>query len=233
MGFPFRRSEFAFLFLQRIRPSKGTKEKHDKVHQSTTSCFRGIQVRCTHHNTHAHHNTHHARTQRRMNMFVHTLCPSPPPYHPKVRTYGGETGFNVHAVSIASISPDLSREEACPRGLLTFVRRRKLSMAKPVLIKQGITWQSKKRKESFGCWWIASFPIPTCRRSSSFSPAFPFVLNHPLPQRAHTAHTHAQPFLSPLHLFFPPLFISLPLFFSLIIVEDVKQAIALSHHGPP
>ena len=41
-----------------------------------------------------------------MNMFVHTLCPSPPPYHPKVRTYGGETGFNVHAVSIASISPD-------------------------------------------------------------------------------------------------------------------------------
>ena len=140
--------------------------------------------------THTHHNTHHTRTQRRMNMFVHTLCPSPPPYHPKVRTYGGETGFNVHAVSIASISPDLSREEACPRGLLTFVRRRKLSMAKPVLIKQGITWQSKKRKESFGCWWIASFPIPTCRRSSSFSPAFPFVLNHPLPQRAHTAHTH-------------------------------------------
>ena len=168
--------------------------------------------------THTHHNTHHTRTQRRMNMFVHTLCPSPPPYHPKVRTYGGETGFNVHAVSIASISPDLSREEACPRGLLTFVRRRKLSMAKPVLIKQGITWQSKKRKESFGCWWIASFPIPTCRRSSSFSPAFPFVPNHPLPQRAHTAHTHTHTHttlsLSPSSLLPPSLHLPPPLLLS-------------------
>ena len=232
MGFPFRRSEFAFLFLQRIRPSKGTKEKHDKVHQSTTSCFRGIQVRCTHHNTHAHHNTHHARTQRRMNMFVHTLCPSPPPYHPKVRTYGGETGFNVHAVSIASISPDPLKRRSVSARFVDFCPQAQTFNGETGS-DQGITWQSKKRKESFGCWWIASFPIPTCRRSSSFSPAFPFVLNHPLPQRAHTAHTHAQPFLSPLHLFFPPLFISLPLFFSLIIVEDVKQAIALSHHGPP
>ena len=232
MGFPFRRSEFAFLFLQRIRPSKGTKEKHDKVHQSTTSCFRGIQVRCTHHNTHAHHNTHHARTQRRMNMFVHTLCPSPPPYHPKVRTYGGETGFNVHAVSIASISPDPLKRRSVSARFVDFCPQAQTFNGETGS-DQGITWQSKKRKESFGCWWIASFPIPTCRRSSSFSPAFPFVPNHPLPQRAHTAHTHAQPFLSPLHLFFPPLFISLPLFFSLIIVEDVKQAIALSHHGPP
>lgn len=202
------------------------------MHQSTTSCFRGIQVRCTHHNTHAHHNTHHARTQRRMNMFVHTLCPSPPPYHPKVRTYGGETGFNVHAVSIASISPDPLKRRSVSARFVDFCPQAQTFNGETGS-DQGITWQSKKRKESFGCWWIASFPIPTCRRSSSFSPAFPFVLNHPLPQRAHTAHTHAQPFLSPLHLFFPPLFISLPLFFSLIIVEDVKQAIALSHHGPP
>lgn len=202
------------------------------MYQSTTSCFRGIQVRCTHHNTHAHHNTHHARTQRRMNMFVHTLCPSPPPYHPKVRTYGGETGFNVHAVSIASISPDPLKRRSVSARFVDFCPQAQTFNGETGS-DQGITWQSKKRKESFGCWWIASFPIPTCRRSSSFSPAFPFVLNHPLPQRAHTAHTHAQPFLSPLHLFFPPLFISLPLFFSLIIVEDVKQAIALSHHGPP
>ena len=63
-----------------------------------------------------------------------------------------------------------------------------------------------------------------------------FLLSSTIPfpsARTQHTHTHAQPFLSPLHLFFPPLFISLPLFFSLIIVEDVKQAIALSHHGPP
>ena len=228
MGFPFRRSEFAFLFLQRIQPSERKKNttKCTKVLPLVSAGFRSGA------HTHTHHNTHHTRTQRRMNMFVHTLCPSPPPYHPKVRTYGGETGFNVHAVSIASISPDPLKRRSVSARFVDFCPQAQ-TFDGETGSDQGITWQSKKRKESFGCWWIASFPIPTCRRSSSFSPAFPFVLNHPLPQRAHTAHTHAQPFLSPLHLFFPPLFISLPLFFSLIIVEDVKQAIALSHHGPP
>ena len=228
MGFPFRRSEFAFLFLQRIQPSERKKNttKCTKVLPLVSAGFRSGA------HTHTHHNTHHTRTQRRMNMFVHTLCPSPPPYHPKVRTYGGETGFNVHAVSIASISPDPLKRRSVSARFVDFCPQAQTFNGETGS-DQGITWQSKKRKESFGCWWIASFPIPTCRRSSSFSPAFPFVLNHPLPQRAHTAHTHAQPFLSPLHLFFPPLFISLPLFFSLIIVEDVKQAIALSHHGPP
>ena len=228
LGFPFRRSEFAFLFLQRIQPSERKKNttKCTKVLPLVSAGFRSGA------HTHTHHNTHHTRTQRRMNMFVHTLCPSPPPYHPKVRTYGGETGFNVHAVSIASISPDPLKRRSVSARFVDFCPQAQTFNGETGS-DQGITWQSKKRKESFGCWWIASFPIPTCRRSSSFSPAFPFVLNHPLPQRAHTAHTHAQPFLSPLHLFFPPLFISLPLFFSLIIVEDVKQAIALSHHGPP
>lgn len=228
LGFPFRRSEFAFLFLQRIQPSERKKNttKCTKVLPLVSAGFRSGA------HTHTHHNTHHTRTQRRMNMFVHTLCPSPPPYHPKVRTYGGETGFNVHAVSIASISPDPLKRRSVSARFVDFCPQAQTFNGETGS-DQGITWQSKKRKESFGCWWIASFPIPTCRRSSSFSPAFPFVPNHPLPQRAHTAHTHAQPFLSPLHLFFPPLFISLPLFFSLIIVEDVKQAIALSHHGPP
>ena len=211
MGFPFRRSEFAFLFLQRIQPSERKKNttKCTKVLPLVSAGFRSGA------HTHTHHNTHHTRTQRRMNMFVHTLCPSPPPYHPKVRTYGGETGFNVHAVSIASISPDPLKRRSVSARFVDFCPQAQTFNGETGS-DQGITWQSKKRKESFGCWWIASFPIPTCRRSSSFSPAFPFVLNHPLPQRAHTAHTHTRTTLSlsPSSLLPPSLHLPPPLLLS-------------------